>query len=127
MSLARFHVGEIFFTYELGQRFADRQQQGFRRSPAPHRPQFQAIALAVAMPRYLAERFVAFQERVQRTQFVECLGRKRLAHMLANEPSEPLAQSTSLVRNLVELPWDRSDFQIIQCIHWNKLGLSQPS
>ena len=30
MSLARFHVGEIFFTHELCQRLAYRQQQRFR-------------------------------------------------------------------------------------------------
>src|SRR3984957_19211070 len=47
VSLACFHVGEIFLTDEFSQRFADRQQQRFRRSPAPHRQQFKASATAM--------------------------------------------------------------------------------
>src|ERR1700721_2033598 len=46
--------------------------------------------------------------------------------MLANEASEPLAQSTGLVRNPVQLTWHRSRLQLIQGIRWNELGLSQP-
>src|SRR5215469_8341698 len=46
--------------------------------------------------------------------------------MLVNEASEPLAQSTSLVRNLVQFTRHRSRLQLIECICWNKLGLSQP-
>src|SRR2546430_17467325 len=46
--------------------------------------------------------------------------------MLANEASEPPAQGTSLVRNPVQFPWHRSCLQLIQCICWNKLGLSEP-
>src|SRR5215471_6652307 len=46
--------------------------------------------------------------------------------MLANETSEPLAQSTSLVRHLVQFTRHRSHPQLIQRIRWNKLGLSQP-
>jgi len=67
MSLARLQVGEVFFTHEFRHRFADRQQQGFRGSPAPHRAQFEAIAIAGVMSRYLAERFVALQQPVQGT------------------------------------------------------------
>src|SRR5580693_10542401 len=79
-----------------------------------------------AVARYLAECFVTLQQPVQRPQFDECLGRKRPAHMLANETSEPLAQSTSLVRHLVQFTRHRSRPQLIQRIRWNKLGLSQP-
>jgi len=50
MSLTGFDVGEIFLARELRQGFADQQQQRFRRSPAPHHSQFQAIAAAMAMP-----------------------------------------------------------------------------
>src|SRR5580693_10506546 len=46
--------------------------------------------------------------------------------MLANEASEPLAQGTSLVGNLVQFTRHRSRPQLTQCIRWNKLGLSQP-
>src|SRR5258708_34829091 len=46
--------------------------------------------------------------------------------MLANETSEPLAQSTRLVRHLVQFTRHRSRPQLIQRIRWNKLGLSQP-
>src|SRR5882724_2727976 len=46
--------------------------------------------------------------------------------MLANEGSEPLAQSTSLNRNCVQFTGHRSRLHLIQCIRWNKLGLSQP-
>src|SRR5260370_37541687 len=46
--------------------------------------------------------------------------------MLANETSEPLAQSTRLVRHLVQFTRHRSRPQLIQRICWNKLGLSQP-
>src|ERR1700730_11006677 len=46
--------------------------------------------------------------------------------MLANEPCEPLAKSTSLVRHLVQFTRHRSRLQLIQRIRWNKLGLSQP-
>ena len=57
---------------------------------------------------------------------MERLGRERPAHMLANEASEPLAQSTSLIRNLVQFTRHRSRLQLVQCIRWDKLGLSQP-
>jgi hypothetical protein len=126
MSLARLRVGEIFFAHELRQRFADRQQQGFRGSPAPYHSQFQAIATAMVTSRYLAERFVTLQEPIQGTQFVERLGPERPARMLSNEASEPLAQRASLICNLVQFTWHRSRLQRIQCIRWNKLGLSQP-
>jgi hypothetical protein len=66
LSFAGSHAGEIFLTHEFRQRFADRQEQRFRRSPAPHHSQFQAIAIAVVMPCYLVEHFVALQEPVQR-------------------------------------------------------------
>src|SRR6202022_878399 len=92
MSLARLRVGEVFFAHELRQRLADRQQQGFRGSPAPHHSQFQATAIAVVMSRYLAVRFVTLQEPIQGTQFVERLGPERPARMLSNEASEPLPQ-----------------------------------
>src|SRR5262249_52879940 len=59
-------------------------------------------------------------------QFAKRFGRKRPAHMLANETSEPLAQNTSLVRHLVQFTRHRSRPQLIQRIRWNKLGLSQP-
>ncbi len=74
----------------------------------------------------MAERFVTLQEPIQRTQFAKRFGRKRPAHMVVNEASEPLAQSTSLVRHLVQFTRHRSRPQLIQRIRWNKLGLSQP-
>jgi len=74
----------------------------------------------------LPERFVTLQEPIQGTQFAKRFGRKGPAHMLVNEASEPLAQSTSLVRNLVQFTRHRSRLQLIECIRWNKLGLSQP-
>jgi len=49
VSLARFDVGEIFLAHELGQRFADRQQEGLKRAPAPYFSYLQAIATALAM------------------------------------------------------------------------------
>jgi len=126
MSLARFDVGEVFFTHKPCQDLADRQQQRFGRTPAPHHSKFQAIAIGVAMPRYLAERFITFQEPIQRTQRLERPGRERPAHMFANEASEPLAQSTSLIRNLVQFTWHRARLQLVECMRRNNLGLSQP-
>lgn len=55
--LARPDVGEILVTDAPRHRFADRQQQRFRRSPEPHRSQFRAIA--VGTQRYAAEHFIA--------------------------------------------------------------------
>src|SRR5258705_5696444 len=78
------------------------------------------------MSRYLAERFVTFQELIQGTQLVERPGRQRPARMLSNEASEPLAQRTSLICNFVQFTRHRSRLQHIQCIRWNKLRLSQP-
>ena len=46
--------------------------------------------------------------------------------MLADKSSEPLAQGTRLIRNLVELTWHRARLQFIQHVRWHKLGLSQP-
>ena len=89
--------------------------------------EFQAITVAIAMPRYLAERFVALQESVERPQFLECPWCQRSAHVLANKASEPLPQGTSLTGNLVQFTRHRSRLQLIQCIRWNKLGLSQPT
>src|SRR6478672_233883 len=80
----------------------------------------------MAMPRYLAECFVTLQEPVQRNQFLKSLGCEGPAHMLVNEASEPLAQGTSVICNLVQLTWHRSRPQLIQCIHPHKLRLSQP-
>jgi Zinc-binding dehydrogenase len=71
----------------------------------------------------LAERFVTLQEPIQRTQFAKRFGRKRPAHMFANESSEPLAQSTSLVRHLVQFTRHRSRPQLIQRIRWSKPGV----
>jgi hypothetical protein len=113
-SLARFHIGEIFLTHDLRHRFADGQQQRLGRSPAPHHPEFHAAAVAVAMPRYLAERFVTLQEPVERSQFGKRLGRERPAHMLANKASEPLAQSPRLIRNFVQFIRHRSRLQLIR-------------
>src|SRR4029077_6544406 len=73
-----------------------------------------------------AERFVTLQEPIQRTQLVQRLGRERPAHMLANEASEPLAQSSSLIGNLVQFTGHRSRLQLVLCVRWHKLGLSQP-
>src|SRR5215813_8401032 len=131
VSLARLHVREIFLAHEPRQRFADRQQQGFGRAPAPHRPQledlrFQAVAVAMAMPRDLAERFVTPKELVQRSQILDGPGRERTAHVLVNEMPEPLAQNTRLIRNLIQFTGHRSRFQLIEHNRWNKLGLSQP-
>ena len=52
VSLARPDVGEVLVAHASRQGFADRQQQGFRRSPAPRRLQLQTIAVAVLMRRY---------------------------------------------------------------------------
>src|SRR5262245_49636934 len=46
--------------------------------------------------------------------------------MLMNEASEPLAQISSLISDLVQLAWHRSRLQLIQCVGRHKLGLSQP-
>ena len=127
MPLTRFHIGEILLTHELRQRFADRQQERLGGSPATRHPEFQAITVAMAMPRYLIERFVTLQEPVERSQFMERLRRQRPPDVLANEASEPLAQSASLIRNFVEFTRHRSRLQLIQSIRRNKLGLSQPT
>src|SRR5215470_9468668 len=116
MSLARFDVGEVFFTHKLRQRLTDRQQQRLRRSPAPHHLQLEAIAAVMAILRYPAERLVTLQEPVQRPEFVQRLRRERPAHMLMNEASEPLAQISSLIRNFVQFTWHRSRLQLIQCV-----------
>src|ERR1700728_4730901 len=84
------------------------------------------LAARYLAARYLAERLVTLQKLVQRSQFLQRLGRKRPAHMLGDKFSEPLAQGTRLIRNLVELTWHRARLQFIQRVPWHKLGLSQP-
>ena len=126
MPLARFHGGEVYLAHELRQCFADRQQQRFGRSPTSHQLQLQAIAVAMALPRYLAERFVAFQKPVQRTELAKRLWRERAPHVLLDKASEPFAQITSLVGHLVQFTWHRSLLHGVQRICWNKLGLIQP-
>ena len=64
--------------------------------PAPHGAQFEAISIALAMTRYLAEGLVTLKELVQRPQFLQRLGRERPAYMLANKSSEPFAQRARL-------------------------------
>jgi hypothetical protein len=125
-SLACFDAGEVFVTYKSRQNFTDRQQQRFRGSPAPHHAKFQAVAISVAMPHYLAERFVALQDPVQRTEFPERLRRERPAHMFAHEAPEPFAQGADLVCNFVQITRHRSRLQRVEYIDWNKLGLRQP-
>src|SRR6516164_7935616 len=80
----------------------------------------------MAMPRYSAEHFVAFQKSVQRIELAKRPWRKRTAHVLLDKASEPLAQITSLVGHLVQFARHRALLQSVQCICWNKLGLSQP-
>jgi hypothetical protein len=46
--------------------------------------------------------------------------------MLVDKSSEPLAQSTSLIGNLVQLTRHCARFQLIQCVRRHKFGLSQP-
>src|ERR1700682_4930070 len=78
------------------------------------------------MSRYLGDPFATLKERIQGTQLVERPGRARPARMLSNEASEPLAQRASLICNFVQFTRHCSRLQHIQCIRWNKLGLSQP-
>src|SRR5215469_4413941 len=78
------------------------------------------------MTRYLAECLVTLEELVQRSQFLERLGRQRPAHMLVDKSSEPLAQSTSLIGNLVQLTRHCTCLQLIQCVRRHKFSLSQP-
>jgi len=68
-----------------------RSESDIRELMTHTRPQFEAIAIAGVMSRYLAERFVALQQPVQGTQFAERLGTQRPARMLANEAPEPFA------------------------------------
>jgi hypothetical protein len=126
VSLARFHGCEVFLTNELCQRFADGQQERFGRSPTSHQLQLQPIAAALAVPRYLSERFVALQELIQRPEFRKRFGRERPAHVLVHKAPEPFAQFASLFGNLVQFTWHRSRLQCIKFVCWNKLGLSQP-
>src|SRR5258705_153832 len=91
MAFARLHVCKVLVADKFCQRFADRQQQGFGRSPAPHPLQRKTITALAVTWRDLPERFVAFQEGVQRAELVQRLRRERPAGMLANEASKPLA------------------------------------
>lgn len=126
LPFARFDLGEVFLADKFRQSFGDRQQQGFRGSPAPHRLQLKAIAIALATTRYPAECIVTFEELVQGFQFLQRLGRERSAHIAANEASEPFAQGAGLICNFVQFARHRSRLQRLQCIRWNKLGLLQP-
>src|SRR5262245_25349489 len=74
MPLARFHRGEILLTDELCQRFADGQQERFRRSPTSDHLQLEPMAVALAVSQYLAERFVALQKPIQRVEFPKRFG-----------------------------------------------------
>jgi hypothetical protein len=47
--------------------------------------------------------------------------------MLVDKSSEPLAQSTSLISNLVQFTRLCAHLQLIQCVRRHKFGLSQPS
>ena len=96
MSLARLHIGEIFLAHEFRQCFGDRRQKRFGGAPAPRHPQFQAIAIVMAMPRYFVERLVAFQESVERFQFTQHFRRQRPPDMPDDKASKPFAQSASL-------------------------------
>src|SRR5579859_731370 len=66
-AFAMFDVGEVFAADKLRQRFADRQQQGVRRAPAAGRAQGRPAFLQLDT----AERLVAFEQTIERRQFVE--------------------------------------------------------
>ena len=70
-TLTCLHIREVFLANEFRQRFADRQQQRLRRPPSAHRSKLQSEAAAVAAGRYPPEPFVAFEQPVERRQFVQ--------------------------------------------------------
>src|ERR1700744_3924204 len=91
VSLARPNISEGLVAYALRQRFADRREQRLRRSPMPHRLQFQMIAVFILMRRYAAKHFVALKKRVERLEVADRFRGKRPPHVLAHEAPEPFA------------------------------------
>ena len=124
-SLARLHIGKIFL---------QRTAPALRRSAAAAIREIASAASAAVpddrpspcVPRYPAERLVAFQEAVQRLQFGERPRRQRPAHMLANEAPEPLAQARG--PDPQPCPVHRASLapSALENIRWNKPALSQP-
>ena len=70
---ASFYLREILRADEARQRFADRQKQGLWRTPPANALERERGWFAVILPCDPAERFLAFQETVQRLQFPDVL------------------------------------------------------
>ena len=65
LSFTRPDVGEVLVAHASRQRFADRQQERFGRSPPPRRLQLQTIAVCIRTRRYATEHFVTLRSALR--------------------------------------------------------------
>ena len=65
MPLARLHVGKILLADYFCNHFADRQQERFRRAPAPHLSDLETSAAIMAARHDLREGLVTLEQSVQ--------------------------------------------------------------
>src|SRR3954453_5347920 len=83
--------------------------------------------IAVIVPEFdPAERFVAREQAVQRTEFAQRICRERPDGTLANESPEPLAQGPGLVGALVQFPRLPARLQGVQLTRRSEPRLRQP-
>ena len=99
-AFAGLHISEVFLADQLGQSFADRQEQRFRRSPAARA--FKAEAASGIVGHNPPEAFVACEQQVQGLEFLEVCRLERAAFARPHKNPEPLTQAARLVRDAVE-------------------------
>src|SRR3954467_19335 len=99
-SFAGLHVRKIFRTNKLGQRLADRGEQGFGRAPSADRLKLKRLVLWPGIDPL--EGVIALQQTIQRLKPGKTLRRQRTPLVLAHKASEPLAQAPRLIGDLVE-------------------------
>src|SRR3954467_8857555 len=104
-SFAGLHVRKIFRTSKLGQRLADRGEQGFGRAPSADRLKLKRLALWPGIDPL--EGVIAPHQKITRPKPGKPLRRQRTPLVLAHKASEPLAQAPRLIGDLVQLAGER--------------------
>src|SRR3954454_17815746 len=123
-SFAGLHVRKIFRTNKLGQRLADRGEQGFGRAPSADRLKLKRLALWPGIDPL--EGVIALQQTIQWLKPGKTLRRQRTPFVLAHKASEPLAQAPRLIGDLVQLAGEGFCPNKLEGVRRRELRLFQP-
>jgi hypothetical protein len=126
-ALAGLHLREILFADEFRQCFPDRQEQRCRRAPPAHHPKLETGGISMIAPHNSSERFIPFEQPVQRLQLLQVFGDERPASMSMNEGPEPLSKLSGLSRDAIQLSRNSLRPQAVQHLGRHEARLLQPT